>query len=252
MLNLGKITTHTQVYFRGSVMKNYCKIIVFLACAAALSVSGCGSSSAKKPIILPEYPSSHIDAQCVVTFFAKDSSRYISQQKHIFYPAESAMVITANEPEDYYAWTLEKGDFRALGLGYPPQIPYQICTREISDAISVSMFACGGFLDNVSGLRLEPKNISGQWYQPVQLLNAGLSPVIQTVYRNISSGEFEWVQIKNTENNTAIAARSYNRRVLGDSDITLPTAIDIFNVDKYGRPSDRIVKVDYKSLQLAE
>ena len=229
---------------------------MLFGCAAAFSVGGCGvfsgSRSAKRPIELVTYPGSHIDAECIVTFFAEDGSKYISRQKHIFYPLESAIVITANEPEGFYAWTMAKGDFKTLGPDYPAEMPYEICSSEISHAITLSMLAGGGFLDDVSGLRLEPKSISGQWYQPIQLLKADLGTIKQMVHRNLSTGEIEWVEIENPDNGAVIAGRSYNRRALRDSDITLPTAIDIFNVDKYGRPSGRIVKIDYKSLQLAE
>jgi len=187
-----------------------------------------------------------ISAESIVTFYDGKDSKYISQQRHTMYPADSVIMIEANEPEGDFGWTLADGVFTSQACG-DSSIPAGMCTGEIARAILLSVSARAGFLNEKNGLMLKPISIAGQIYQPIVMNSSDDGPVTEKVYREVSSYKMDWVEIGNSEEKVLIAARSYDLRDIPDSDKLMPTSIDIYNTDSSGRPSDRIMKIEYQT-----
>ena len=224
--------------------------ILFLTCCiVCIVVSGCQQGPAKQvpePII---FSGPEITAKCIVTYYDDQGSRYISQQQHTIYPEDSVIRIKTHEPEGHFEWMLNKGVYTIIS-GDPSKLPVLMCSREIAQAIILSVSARGGFLGERDGIMLDPVSIAGQMYQPIIMYARQGGAITQKVYREISSNKMNWVEINNSNKKLLIAARSYNLRKLPDSDKLFPASIDIYNTDSAGRPADRIMKIDYTSFGL--
>jgi hypothetical protein len=240
---------------------------LFLACCVILvSASGCqnglGGTKVVDTITQKQLAllGTEITADCVVTFFDDQGGKYISQQHHTIYPQSSAIKIETAEPEGDFEWLLLNGIFTTVKSG-SSKSPVTLSSEEIAHAITLSVSSKGGFMSDKSGVMLDTISISGQVYQPIVIhtavidtpeVQAGpVSPVKLKIYRDISSDQIDWVEVGNSSKTILYAARSYNLRSFKDTDKFMPTSIDIYNTDKDGRPSDRIMKVEYKSYRLS-
>jgi hypothetical protein len=232
-------------------MDRKCGIIFITCCIVCIAISGCLKQEAAKPTcnIEIEGPGSVISAECIVTFFGEEDSKYISQHHHTIYPEDMAIKIEADEPDGNFEYCLYNGDFSSINGGSSKN-PVALYSSEIARAIVLAVSARGGFLGDKAGVMGDPVSIAGRMYQPIDMYAGDDSPVSQRVYREISSNQIDWVEIRNSDNNALIAARSYNVRNLADSGKVMPSSIDIYNTDSSGRPSNRIMNIEYKSFEL--
>lgn len=231
-----------------------CFGFLFLACCVVFSVSGCvstgggenvGSSSQGQLALMGPA----ISADCIVTFFDGQGSKYISQQHHTIYPQVSAIKVEAAEPEGNFQWELFNGVFKTVRSG-SSKSPVTLCSNEIARAIILTVSAKGGFLDDNAGTLLEPMSIAGQVYQPVVLYSVDHDPIKLKIYRDVSSHKVGWVEVGSSK--ALLAARGYNPRNFKGSDKIMPTSIDIYDTDKDGRPSDRIMKLEYNTYSISK
>ncbi|MCF7954845.1 MAG: hypothetical protein K9M75_03485 [Phycisphaerae bacterium] len=228
-------------------------IIFITCCIVCIAISGCLTQQREvsKPScdIELETPGCVISAECIVTFFAEEESKYISKHRHTIYPEDTAIKIEADEPGGNFEYCLCNGDYCFINGG-SSKTSVTLYTSEMARAIVLSISARGGFLGDKAGLMVDPVSIAGRMYQPIDMSGGDDSRVSQKVYREISSNQIDWVEIKNSENNVLIAARSYNVRNLADSGKFMPASIDIYNTDSSGRPSNRIMNIEYTSFEL--
>lgn len=227
----------------------------FLACCVVfVSVIGCQKRSAgvnpaesvRQAMVDKHVTGCEISAECIVTFFDSNGSRYVSQQQHTIYPEDSAIIIKATEPEGDYEWVLLNGVF-TVAKGDSSKLPVTVCSNEIAQVIVLSISASGGYLGDKAGELFDPVSIAGRIYRPIVIYGGDNPSITKKVYRDASSFEIDWVEIANSSNNTVYAARNYNIRNLSETDKLMPTSIDIYDTDKDGRPSDCIMKIEYKS-----
>jgi hypothetical protein len=236
-------------------MDRKCVLLFLACCVVCIATSGCRSHPEKQipaePVVESQFVATgpKISAECLVTIFDGQVGKYVSEQRHQIFPTSSAIIIQATEPEGEYEWTLSNGVFKTV-KGDSSKLPATVCTHEIAQAIVLSVSARGGFLNDKAGLVLDSISIAGQMYQPVVIYARDTDPVIQKVYREVSSFLIDWVEVNNSQNNIMVAARSYNVRNLSGSDKLMPATIDIYNTDSSGRPADRIMKIEYKSFEL--
>lgn len=224
-------------------------ILLLVCCIVCIVISGCTSPSSgeKTAADMTEevvFTGPEISADCVVTFYDEKGSKYYSGQQHTIHPEDLAIKIRANEPEGCFEYTLYGGNFTA-------NTDNKLCSSKIARAIVLAVAAKGGFLGDKAGIVEDPVSIAGRMYQPVVLDISDSSAAIQKIYREVSSNQIDWVEIKDLKENALIAARSYNLRKISDSDILMPASIDIYTTDRYGRPADLIMKIDYKSFTLS-
>jgi len=236
-------------------MDRKCGIFLIICSIVCIAISGClkhsGHVGGARSVAKSEFAASGpmISTDCIVTFYDDQSNSYISEQRHRIFPSSSAVMIEATEPEGKYEWGLSNGVFNVM-MGDPVKLPVALCSSEIARAIVLAVSARGGFLGDKAGVMGDPVSIAGRMYQPIDMYAGDDSPVSQKVYREISSNQIDWVEIRNSDNNALIAARSYNVRNLADSGKVMPSSIDIYNTDSSGRPSNRIMNIEYKSFEL--
>lgn len=236
-------------------MDRKCVLLFLACCIVCIAISGCLSHSEKQilaeSVVESQFAATgpKISAECIVTIFDGQVGKYVSEQRHQIFPSSSAIIIQATEPEGEYEWTLSNGVFTTV-KGDSSKLPVTLCSHEIAQAIVLSVSASGGFFDDKAGLVLDPTSIAGQMYQPVVIYARDTDPIIQKVYREVSSFLIDWVEVSNSQNNIMVAARSYNVRNLSGSDKLMPASIDIYNTDSSGRPADRIMQIEYKSFEI--
>jgi hypothetical protein len=230
-------------------------LLLLSCCVVFVSVSGCQRHSVDA---LPdsaisneqaEVFGSRIAADCLVTVFDEQGVKYISQQHHIVYPGNSAMKIQAKEPEGDFEWHLIDGVFTVV-KGDTSKLSVTLCSKEIAQAILLTISARGGFIDDQAGVILESISIAGRIYQPILIYAEDGNPLVRKVYRDIRTFDIDWVDVGNTSNDVLKTAKGYNDREIAKSDKFMPTSIDIYDTDKDGRPSDRIMTIEYNSFGL--
>lgn len=230
-------------------------MFLILCSIVCIAISGCLSHSVwngpAKSVrsVQIDNKGPEVSAECIVTFFGEEDSKYISRHHHTIYPEDMAIKVQADEPEGNFEYCLYKGDFSLINGGSSKKT-VALYSSEIARAIVLSVSARGGFLGDKAVVMGDPVSIAGRMYQPIEIYVADDSSVSQKVYREISSRQIDWVEIRNLDNNALIAARSYNVRNLADSGKVMPSSIDIYNTDSSGRPSNRIMNIEYKSFKL--
>ena len=194
-----------------------------------------------------------LKAQCLVTVFDDTGNKYFTTQKHKIYPQDQKIIITASEPEGDFTWGLNKGNFFLKNTNNAVEQPkFKVCSHGIAQTVLLAVSAAGGFLDDHSGLIGEPLSISGQMYEPVIVFANAASPVAQIVYRQQVTHKIDWVKVENETAKSALAGRCYNLREIKNTDKHIPTSIDIYNTDKNGRPADRIMHLEYSSIEFKQ
>ncbi len=232
-------------------MVRFCGFL-FLACCVVFSVSGCVSSSggAKKPVFADQEQlallGTEISADCIVTYFDEQGSKYVSEQHHTIYPQAMSITVTAVEPEGDFQWSLLNGVFSTVSRG-SSNSSVTLCSNEIAHSIVLNIAAKGGFLGDETGIMLDPVSIAGQVYQPIVLHSGENSLIKQKLYRDVSTNKINWVEVGNSGGNVLYASRGYNVRKIKDSVSFIPTSIDVYNTGKDGRPSDLKMKIEYKT-----
>jgi hypothetical protein len=236
-------------------MGRKCGMFLIVCSIVCIAISGCnrhsiwnGPAKSVRSVQI-DNKGPEVSAECIVTFFDEEDSKYISRHRHTIYPEDMAIKLEADEPEGNFEYCLYKGDFSLINGGSSKN-PVALYSSEIARAIVLAVSARGGFLGDKDGVMGDPVSIAGRMYQPIDMYAGDDSPVSQRVYREISSNQIDWVEIRNSDNNALIAARSYNVRNLADSGKVMPSSIDIYNTDSSGRPSNRIMNIEYKSFEL--
>ena len=242
-------------------------VFSFLACVMfAVSVGGCRES---KPVIVSttvERPQQArcqgkgILGDCVVTFFAEDGSRYLSEQQHQICPASGRVVMFANEPEGQFMWELSGGTFRTVkSAAKPADLPAAAWDRAMAKVILTSVTAGLGVPAEVLEVSSEQSKIDGRWYRVVEI---GQGSIYSSLLGNI---EVPWakiilyvdtdkkvvdrVAVYDVEKELTLTALSYNFRRLEGMGETIPTKIDVFkSADKGPTLGRQLLEVDYYAI----
>jgi len=196
----------------------------------------------------------NIAAQCVVSFYSGNGSKYISEQRHMICPVSETITILADEPQGSFIWELSGDIFQILkgkGTAGTGSAPKAGINRAMAKIILTSILAGGGFTLESEGLRLDPAKIDGQWYQPIEFrLALPNSWAWLRLFQNMDSMKIDMVQLEDAEQKIILIARSYNYRWIGEIDKSLPTKIDVFSADNKGFPLQRLLQIDYQQIEV--
>ncbi len=191
-----------------------------------------------------------IAAQCVVSFYSGNGSKYISEQRHMICPVSETITILADEPQGSFIWELSGDNFGILkGTARSGSVPKAGINRAMAKIILTSLLAGGGFTLESEGLRLDPAKIDGQWYQPIEFrLGPSNSWAWLRLFQNMDSMKIDMVKLEDAEQKIILIARSYNYRWIGEIGKSLPTKIDVFSTDNKGFLLQRLLQIDYQRI----
>lgn len=230
------------------------KILALLLMILTLSLAcGCQSSE-KKPekqpdVAAPAFSCSEkaITARCIVTFYDKDGSRYISQQTHQICPETETIVISASEPQGQYTWKLAGNSFGLLGNSADPKkLDRQICDHLTAKTILTSFLAGSGLITHQQDeSQTPPIKIEGQWYTPSEPTSKKSSRTKLKIYINTTTATADRIQLEDIETSITLTAHSYNYRWLEGVAKNVPTKIDVFSANNADAPDRQILEIKY-------
>jgi hypothetical protein len=191
-----------------------------------------------------------IAAQCVVSFYSGNGSKYISEQQHMICPVSETITILADEPQGSFIWELSGDSFQILkGTVESGSVPKAGINRAMAKIILTSLLAGGGFTLESEGLRLDPAKIDGQWYQPIEFrLGPPSSWAWLRLFQNMDSMKIDMVKLEDAEQKILLIARSYNYRWIDEIGKSLPTKINVFSTDNKGFPLQQLLQIDYQQI----
>ncbi len=226
--------------------------IVGLTC---LILAGCGEQNRHTDNSEKIYQSgnvTNIRADCVITFYAADGSRYLSRQRHRILPRLKTILISANEPWGDFGWKLAGNKFSVVvGAKRTNDLPITICDRSLALVILTSIGAAGnGFSAEVTETTAEPVKIEGKWYQPIELKDEQIRWARRIGYRNVDSQVIDMVSIEDIDSERILVGRSYNYRWIEEIERSLPMKIDIFDSNRPVTLSQRIAQVSYQRFDI--
>ena len=244
---------------RSKTMKGLSNIsfrLVLVAAVVSVAIgAGCGNGGRQEvktsaarltaEVVVPRYATQALEAtggrqawieaeklalDCVVTFYNPDGTYYLTEQHHQIQPWANSIQISATEP--------------------PTATPYHCYEEVILDMMTAPV----RFLDSevVFTRRTTPVKRQGLWYYPIERVSSEkLDTKYDKVvfYQNTDSSLVEiicFVGINRQSRHRAIAVRSYDYRHIKNNGVLVPGRIEIFKTDDWGRPQQRLVKIDYK------
>ena len=137
-------------------MDRKCGMFLIICSIICIAISGChrhsvwnGPAKSVRSVQI-ENTGPEVSAECIVTFFGEEDSKYISRHRHTIYPEDMAIKVEADEPEGNFGYRLYNGDFSLINGG-SSQNPVALYSSEIARAIVLSVSARGGFLGDKAG-----------------------------------------------------------------------------------------------------
>lgn len=244
-------------------MTKRCRVIIFLLIVGVFFyVSSCQMYLEKQPSADTDSPAEQapktcgsgesIAAQCVVSFYSGNGSKYISEQQHKICPVSETITILADEPQGSFIWELSADRFQILkGTSRSVSTPKASINRVTAKIILTSLLAGGGFTPESEKLLLEPAKIDGQWYQPIELRSGPPNSwALLRLFQNMDSMRIDMVKLEDVEQKILLLARSYNYRWISEIGKNLPTKIDVFSTDNKGFPLQRLLQIDYQQIEV--
>lgn len=229
---------------------NHFKSFISLALLVfSLVFSGCQTSRPHTQThALPDI-NPRIIADCVVSYFQKDSAPYITQQQHAFDPSSRSLKITADEPTGTFTFALTNDQFAAAEslTPYLSGLPASFVNQPLATAVFYSFTAGAGILDTAQWTKTEAVKIEGKWYHPIQIPEENGLEI--TLYQNTSQGRIELVKMADPASQSLWILQSYNLIYSKEADTLIPRKIDVFDIEK-GLASKRLlIQFEYKSIR---
>lgn len=206
-----------------------------------------------------------LQLDCVVTFYQPDGSYHLTEQHHVVYPWSNSIQISAREPGGRFAWELSRGNFNVLQEdGQSEALPVVIGSKHFAEMILSIITIPARFLDEAAEFSRETTalKIQGQWYYPITRLNR---PVLRTeaesepkepvplskavFYQNRDSFLIDMLLFDFMGEDNILAVRGYDYTKVENNGILVPARIEIFKADTGGNLQERLVKIDYHTLQ---
>jgi len=190
-----------------------------------------------------------LEFDCVVTFYNKDGSSYLTEQHHDIYPWSNAIRISAVKPQGKFVWLLS-GD--SLSAELPERARTQYDVRSTMYAVRYIMTAPVRFLDeSVEFAKYTgPIRMEGLWYYPIRCStlgskSMGYEPRQVVFYQNRENSFVDIVRFASTAGMKSLMVRGYDYRELKEAGLLLPTKIEMFRTDSVGVVQRRLLKIDY-------
>jgi hypothetical protein len=231
---------------------NFSKLFIPLALILVFSVLAGGCQQKSRQQSTSETISDIkplINADCIVSYFQKDSAPYITQQQHSFNPSPRYLKITATEPTGIYTFTLKNKQFNTVKQ--PTQVlsalPASFVNEMLATAVFYSFCSGSGMLDTAGWATDAAARIEGKWYTPIRVPTG--SGMNITLYRNGDQNRVELVEIADAASQATWLLQSYNMLYSKELDTLVPRRIDVFDIQN-GLASKRLmIQFEYKNIR---
>jgi hypothetical protein len=232
-----------------SKMKRSLILSLLIGCFVSSVLCGCESKRARvkesEPAVQPSSGKS-ISADCVVTFYKADGSRYLSEQHHLINPSGGGSIaISAQEPGGPITCRLDGGGFIQSGDVKATGMPIPICDRGLSQVIWASVAAGCDFIGEESGEKSASVKMDGQRLEQIKLKGSKSLGGEIVLYMNPLDLTIKNVQVISSEQDLVLTAKSYNYFWFEELGRHFPMKIDIFSSNKSGGDRKRILEIAY-------
>jgi hypothetical protein len=230
---------------KGKTMRRSSILSLLFVSVFGLVLLGCEGVGTKKTVTQEVKVSKGkvISAGCIVKFYKTDGSRYLSEQKHLINPSGGAIEISAQEPGGDVSCKLD-GGFTTSGEAKVKGLAIPMCDRNLAQAIWASVAGGCGFVDEKSGETGEKVKMDGRLYEPITLKEK--SQWTKTLlYKNLSDGSIETVQVVDSENGQVLTAKSYNYFWFEELGRRFPMKIDVFSSKTTVGSQEQVLEISY-------
>ncbi len=185
---------------------------------------------------------------CVVTFYNKDGTYYLTEQYHDIYPWSNAIRVSSVEPQGKFVGLLVNDSFSAES---PAQIRVQYDIRNMMYAVRYITTAPVRFLDkSVRFVKDAPVRMEGLWYYPFRcsMLSSqttGDEPRQVAFYQNRDTTFIDIIRFVNPAGMKSLMVRGYDYRIVKEAGLLLPTRIEVFRTNLIGVTQHRLLKIEY-------
>lgn len=251
-------------------------MMCWLVLAMVLVVMGCEQKSKEEMLVyemltdpnfvMPDYASRAIEAtggrrawtkteriefDCVVTFYNRDGSFYLTEQHYEIAPWSNSIRISTTEPQGRFVW--EFSGVLLKGNVHIGALPIAVNAAEFAEAILNITTAPIRLLDEsyefVRGA--EPVKIEGLWYYPIErtnLYNPGVlgEPFWSNVifYQNTNSSLVDMLWLADVDKEEFLMVRGYDYRELEKGGVLVPAKIELLKTDDGGVLQRRLVEIN--------
>ena len=189
-----------------------------------------------------------LELDCVVTFYNKDGTYYLTEQYHDIYPWSNAIRVSSVEPQGKFVGLLLKDNFKAES---PAQVRVQYDIRNMMYAVRYITTAPVRFLDkSVRFVKDAPVRMEGLWYYPIRcsMLSSqttGNEPRQVVFYQNRDTTFIDIIRFVNPVGMKSLMVRGYDYRIVKEAGLLLPTRIEVFKTNLIGVIQKRLLKIEY-------
>ena len=189
-----------------------------------------------------------LQLDCVVTFYNKDGTYYLTEQYHDIYPWSNAIRVSSVEPQGKFVGLLVNDSFKAES---PAQVRVQYDIRNMMYAVRYITTAPVRFLDkSVRFVKDAPVRMEGLWYYPIRcsMLSSqttGNEPRQVAFYQNRDSTFIDIIRFVNPAGMKSLMVRGYDYRIAKEAGLLLPTRVEVFKTNLVGVIQHRLLKIEY-------
>lgn len=212
----------------------------FTVAMTMLFLVGCRAE--QKQVSLPQQscPScsispSSILAECVMTIFQDDGSKFLTNQVHLICLCdESILIKTIKADGDTIVKLDTNGNFSYSGNSLPENSPLNIFNEQIAGLIREMLTAAKS---DYTITNTDPANIYGQWYNQTTEQKKGY-----VFYKNLDTHRLDLIISKD------YFAKGYDYRNSSVLGALFPATIEISYVGKNNSPGAKVLKIEYTDI----
>ena len=192
---------------------------------------------------------------CLVTYYQSNGSSYLTEQHYDVYPWSNSIRISGEESQGRYIWQLSQGRFDILEDNKQIRNSLvNIGNSCIAEAILNIITIPARFIDNsvVFTRGIAPIIVQGKLYYPITRQGRNFSEnsvdVSNAVFYQDTNNylvDMVWLACQNGENFVLVRGHDYIK--IKNSDIFIPSKIEIFKTDAQGMSKNKLVKIEINS-----
>ena len=192
----------------------------------------------------------HLQVNCIVTFFDEEEGSYLTEQKCDVYPWSDSITIAGTESREVYKWQLSEGKFKTLkGVEKLNNFKNQIESECYAQAILNLVTAPVRFMDKsfVYSRDTEEVNIQGRWYCPIRIPAQDTKsdiPGFKTIFYQNKADSLVDMILLTCDDEEYFLVCGYDYMEVKDTDISIPTRIEIHAADKQGFARRQLFRID--------
>jgi hypothetical protein len=182
-----------------------------------------------------------LELDCIVTFYNRDGTYYLTKQHHEIYAWSNSVRISAIEPQGRFVWLLSQNKFT------PPQAQIQYDVHNMIYAVRDITTAPARFLDKSVEFSKtpEPVKIQGLWYYQIGSFVSSDKSRETVFYQSRDTSLIDIIRFIDSAEKESLMVRGYDYRRVEAVGLLLPMRIEVFSTNAAGLVQYRLLKIDY-------